>query len=1170
MKESVNHPFRSLISLLLVFCLVLSFVPTLALTARAEEITETETPIVYVSIGDSMTNGYCLDGYEGNSGAVNYGMDSYANKFAAWLAGYTGTIKNDQVIFEGANGIVDHRPLAISGMRAQDIQWALNLDYTDADLMNAVFQMDYSGSWNESTWYDTWNFVGDRRTWSDFCDYDFRYADAAAKILAIYNSGDNGKYFQSGYADETQIANAINGIKANPYFPEGRSQTDSIGGYKFLQIATEFYQESVKDADVISLAVGNTNFGTFMLTEILDVVMSNDTSFAGTYSYDRVMAQADDFAKAKVQEMLTSSEYQEIVSTCMQLVPDDSDKQSRIEYIIKYAMSSYIVGYIGMMETILEMNPDVDIIQVALMNAYENSNGTVDKDTLGGLVEIIYTPVNRFLKNLPAELAGEYSDADFFFAEAGHVSCMIDVFGDDFYVEPSTYPGLLNGTENYTPNTNSIVRQRFVEEVVCGDMLFSALGLKKANNQTNILNFLNGGSVVNTDGTEAYNGCGVIAYDKMTTVEKAAYAAQNATAAKEYALYLAFENTLIRSGTENVTIHALANLANIFNVFAQFQAPMMAAIEVERANFYNEAAVVVSAASNGALTAEQIVSIMGAVEQVKDQVWAAFADYHQILADTTGHTFLEELLYCDTCQSGSHGDLVNQILSVYADQMDLLPYTIIAQQIEGQTGGMLNGSDVRRLCKAENYEEEVYVLIAEKSDGQLTSEQIKTLKEENGVWIVADEVTGGQYGPDLIKMAYERGLLDEEQSAQIDTLIRVREALIALLGNEQTLKTNASGLVAAIDGASQLSYLLALPQTMSDELYGNSDLRGAFCMNARCVLGTGAGGHPSTAGHQALYTAVINAYKVTPAPEPEPEKEITRLYGSSRVSTAIAVADQLKAVLGCETFDTIIIANGNNFADALTGSYLASVKNAPILLYRGNEVELNEAYIRENLSADGIVYILGGVAAVPAEVEESLTEAGFTVERLYGDTRYATNLKILEAAGIADEEILICTGADYADSLAASATGLPIIMVNSISGKLTDEQIAFFETYADNDFTIIGGNAAVSDELKAEIEAIVGDVNRVKGDSREETAAAIAANYFDGSDCVVIAFSRNFPDGLCGGPLACAMKAPLLLVNANKEGPAANYVAENAIAQGFILGGTAAVSDESVAVIFGN
>jgi putative cell wall-binding protein len=300
----------------------------------------------------------------------------------------------------------------------------------------------------------------------------------------------------------------------------------------------------------------------------------------------------------------------------------------------------------------------------------------------------------------------------------------------------------------------------------------------------------------------------------------------------------------------------------------------------------------------------------------------------------------------------------------------------------------------------------------------------------------------------------------------------------------------------------------------------------------------------------------------------EPEAVVTRIFGDSRVSTAIAVADKLKEVLDRECFDAIIIANGNNFADALTGSYLASVKEAPILLYRANGIALNEEYIRNNLAEDGIVYILGGTAAVPADVEERLIAAGFEVERLYGNTRYATNLKILETAGVNNEEILICTGIDYADSLAASATGLPIVMVNNITGKLTEEQLAFFEAHAANKFTIVGGNAAVSDTLQAKIETIVGPVDRVYGDSRETTSVAIADRYFTSPECILAAYSRNFPDGLCGGPLAYAMNAPLLLVNSGKEAPAANFVKANSIVKGIILGGTAAVSDESVHIIF--
>ena len=59
-----------------------------------------------------------------------------------------------------------------------------------------------------------------------------------------------------------------------------------------------------------------------------------------------------------------------------------------------------------------------------------------------------------------------------------------------------------------------------------------------------------------------------------------------------------------------------------------------------------------------------------------------------------------------------------------------------------------------------------------------------------------------------------------------------------------------------------------------------------------------------------------------------------------------------------------------------------------------------------------------------------------------------------------------------------------------------------------------------------------------------------------------------FPDGLCGGPLAAAMNAPLILTADGKTEAAAGYVAENAIAAGYVLGGSGALADESVVDVF--
>ena len=294
--------------------------------------------------------------------------------------------------------------------------------------------------------------------------------------------------------------------------------------------------------------------------------------------------------------------------------------------------------------------------------------------------------------------------------------------------------------------------------------------------------------------------------------------------------------------------------------------------------------------------------------------------------------------------------------------------------------------------------------------------------------------------------------------------------------------------------------------------------------------------------------------------------EVERIYGSGRLQTAYETADKLKAILNIEEFDSIIIASGDNFADALAGSYLAAMKKAPILLSRRGDAD-NLAYIQENLSPDGIVYILGGTAAVPQSMEDLLAENGVNYKRIKGKTRLDTNIEILTEAGVEGEEILVATGWNFADSLSASATGMPILLVNNSRAALTDAQKEYLAGLGEKKFTIIGGSGAVCEALAEEL-GTYGTVERLSGKTREVTSVLVAQSYFQSPDTVLLAYSRNFPDGLCGGPLAFAMQAPLLLVNVNQEAAAAGYVAENGVGTGYIMGGTAAVSNQSVRAVF--
>ena len=135
--------------------------------------------------------------------------------------------------------------------------------------------------------------------------------------------------------------------------------------------------------------------------------------------------------------------------------------------------------------------------------------------------------------------------------------------------------------------------------------------------------------------------------------------------------------------------------------------------------------------------------------------------------------------------------------------------------------------------------------------------------------------------------------------------------------------------------------------------------------------------------------------------------------------------------MGIDKFSYIIVADGNNYPDALAGSYLAKVKNAPLILVDRSVAseEVIGGYIKKNLEAKGTVYLLGGKDVVTERFEKSLK--GTNVKRLAGDTRYETNLEILNEAKASKEDLLACTGEGFADSLSASAVGKPILLVDN-------------------------------------------------------------------------------------------------------------------------------------------
>ena len=287
-----------------------------------------------------------------------------------------------------------------------------------------------------------------------------------------------------------------------------------------------------------------------------------------------------------------------------------------------------------------------------------------------------------------------------------------------------------------------------------------------------------------------------------------------------------------------------------------------------------------------------------------------------------------------------------------------------------------------------------------------------------------------------------------------------------------------------------------------------------------------------------------------------------RIFGSNRYETSIKAADEMKKGWGISKFDSIIVAGGDNYADALSGSYLAKIKKAPVLVVGTNWTNQRQAYeyINKNLAPGGMVYILGGDGAVSEEFEKSLD--GLQVKRLAGSDRWMTNLAILQETGMGENGAVVCSGMEFADSLSASALGRPILLVDEKLTQVQQEYIAMQNV----EYCLIGGEGAVSKDVEDRLSQY-GKTTRVEGANRFETSAAVAREFFglDGErTTAVFAYGGNFPDGLSGGPLAMALDAPVILIDNRNINPAGDYAADSGIYQSIVMGGPTLISDASI------
>ena len=155
--------------------------------------------------------------------------------------------------------------------------------------------------------------------------------------------------------------------------------------------------------------------------------------------------------------------------------------------------------------------------------------------------------------------------------------------------------------------------------------------------------------------------------------------------------------------------------------------------------------------------------------------------------------------------------------------------------------------------------------------------------------------------------------------------------------------------------------------------------------------------------------------------------EVQRLAGSDRYETAVRISRYFLP----KTSDSVILSTGTNFADALAAGPAAASKLSPILLTHRDVLPASVIEEIRRLQPVQII-ILGGEGVISSAVEDELRRQ-LSIPRIYriaGANRYETAVRLSSESfnRFTIDEVIITTGSNFADALAAVARFSPIFM----------------------------------------------------------------------------------------------------------------------------------------------
>lgn len=232
--------------------------------------------------------------------------------------------------------------------------------------------------------------------------------------------------------------------------------------------------------------------------------------------------------------------------------------------------------------------------------------------------------------------------------------------------------------------------------------------------------------------------------------------------------------------------------------------------------------------------------------------------------------------------------------------------------------------------------------------------------------------------------------------------------------------------------------------------------------------------------------------------------------------------------------DTVLLATGENWPDALASAPLSHALDAPLLLTSQTSLPGSTAAELARLAPEQLI-VLGGTGAVSPEVAAAAARAASVeesaAERIDGADRYETAALIAERVGVPESgQVCVVTGSSPADAVSissyAGANEIPIVLVRP--GDMTAPTAAFAAAHDGTwrSTLVIGGTSVITSELAQTLP----NPTRLAGPDRYATNTAIVQKLFTGQSVHYVANGEAYPDCLTAGVRGAKSVSPILLV----------------------------------------